>query len=159
MVFLLASWFVSVSTVLALPVSASDDMLDVLTCSTQLPQTRLQDIVQSEAFEPVQDGRFRLIRPYKSNGFCLENANVSAAFGVLIVMGQSCTPNAEPLLSLFKSRFTHTPSVLPSGYLFMGKSHNDEAMIFKGLAEMPPKVMPTSKTIAYTCSRQFGGTQ
>ena len=136
-----------------------DRLIGLLTCSADVQPSDLASLVQSSALRSVGDDGFELIRPVRTSGICVQRAKVIAAFGVVLVLGQLCDRNAETLLRVFKKDFQRTPDSLPEGYLFMGKSENGEATVFRGTETQPPKPDVTSDVISYSCARGSNGTQ
>lgn len=134
-------------------------LIGLLTCSADVQAGDLAALVQSSALRSVGDDGFELIRPVSASGICVQRARVTAGFGVVIVLGQLCDPDAEALLRGFRKDFRSTPDSLPAGYLFMGKSASGEAMVFRGTATPPPKPDVTSDAISYSCAQGSGGTQ
>ena len=135
------------------------ELIGLLTCDPSLLPDRLIAIAESSMLRQLEDGSLELTRSVDGHGICIEKAMVIAAFGVLGVIGQACDGKAGALLTAFKRGFPDTPASLPAGYLFMGKSGNGEATVFRGSSTPPPRPDVTSDTISYSCAQQRGGAQ
>lgn len=150
----------------ALPARAAQpsaaDIVDALTCNASMTGQQMASLFESSWFRKAASAEegFELVKPAHSQGICIKSAKVVGAFGVLMVVGQTCDGDFRALKTSFEKQFPDKPSAqLEPGQLFTGKAKAGEGMIYKGSATMPPKPRANASEVAFLCARQMGGTQ
>lgn len=142
---------------------SSADPVGVLTCDSSITGQQAFALIQSEGFKvatAAEDG-FDLVKPVRSGGICIDQANVVGAFGVLMVVGQLCDGKYDELKRTFEKQFPETPGTpIEPGKLFIGKSAAGEGMIYRGMMANSGPSKPTlgAREVAFLCTRKMGGT-
>lgn len=144
---------------------AGDGQLEALTCTAALHSDPAAVNVWKELQSRgrrIGDGQFVLDGRFTSGNLCIQNANVGAAFGVLVVVAEVCEDSAEPLRDFVLSR---RPDLRPSspplanGVLAEYQSAKVAFSLFKGAPSLVPTPDPGSHRVSYVCSFQSGGAQ
>lgn len=151
---------------LSLPARAAQSteagIVDALTCNASLTGSQMTLLFESSLFRKTTSAEegYELVKPARYQGICITSARVVGAFGMFLVVGQSCDGEFSALKASFEKQFPDIPNTqLEPGQLFTGKSKDGEGMIYKGAATMPPKPQANANGVAFLCARQMGGTQ
>ena len=140
------------------------DLVGVLTCDSSVTGQQAVALLQSDGFKAAaaaEDG-VNLVKPVRSGGICIDQANVVGAFGVLMVAGQLCDGAYDDLQRVFEKQFPEVPGTpIDPATLFIGKSAAGGGMIYRGTMAKsgPPKPMLGAREVAFLCTRKMGGTQ
>jgi len=141
-----------------LPAAAVDDpaLLAALTCGAG-------DAAALEAKgRKTGDGTLAFPDQVRDGGLCIENATVSAGFGVMMTAASLCDGRAEPLLAyLSRANPQLRPASAPSrpGVIGVYEAGKTSFIIFHGQPDIRRGPDPSSGTVSYICSVQGSGPQ
>lgn len=143
---------------------AGEGVMDILVCNLSAGSQAIYEAGSKlEPFSTKEaNGSLTLPGPIQRGGVCIRNARLSAAFGVMSVMGTLCSDDPQPLLDLVRSlkpRLTKPAQPFPPGFL-AGLSDDDYTLlIYQGAPTLPPQPDLKSKLVSFACAVKVTGAQ
>lgn len=110
----------------------------------------------------IADGTLAFPDQVRDRGLCIENATVTAGFGVMMTRASLCDGRAEPLRAyLSRANPGLRPAGAPSrpGVIAAYEAGKTSFIIYRGPADARRGPDPASSTVSYICSVQESGPQ